>query len=137
MTGDVEVRHLSGDRFEIAVRQHRLECDQPSEDGGTDAAPTPTELFIASLTACVGFYARRYLARHQLAEDIVVRAHFEMASRPARVGRVELLLVLPAGFPEERMAGLLAVASHCTVHNSLLDPPQVTIEASAHSSAAA
>jgi uncharacterized OsmC-like protein len=129
MPGSVHVTHLGGDRFEIGVRQHRLEVDQPVADGGDDQAPTPTELFVSSLAACVAFYARRYLARHNLpAEGLVVHTDFTMAARPARVGQIKLHLDLPAGLPQERRAALLAVASHCTVHNTLTTPPEVSID---------
>jgi DNA-binding FrmR family transcriptional regulator len=55
----LNVTHQTGDQFQLQVRGHRLLCDQPLADGGTDQGPTPTELFVASLAACVGFYARR------------------------------------------------------------------------------
>ena len=128
MTTAVVVHHLGGDRFEIAVRHHRLEVDQPVEDGGEDSAPTPTELLVASLASCVAFYARRYLARHGLpTEGLCVEAGYTMASRPARVGGITVELDVPAVVPEENLAALLAVASHCTVHNTLHDPPEVRI----------
>lgn len=138
MTARVHVTHVGGDRFEIGVRRHRFEVDQPTGDGGEDRAPTPTELFVSSLAACVAFYARRYLARHDLpTEGLTVEASFFMASRPARVGEIVLHIEVPAGLPAERRDALVAVASHCTVHNSLMAPPKVTIDvASAESSAA-
>jgi len=34
---------------------------------------------------------------------------------------------VPEGVPEERLGALLAVASHCTVHNSLTVPPTISI----------
>src|SRR3974390_2207712 len=98
MPGTVHITHLGNDRFEIGVRQHRLQVDQPVSDGGDDTGPTPTELFIASLAACVAFYARRYLARHDLpTEGLAVDASFTMASRPARVGGITVHLEPPFG----------------------------------------
>jgi uncharacterized OsmC-like protein len=47
--------------------------------------------------------------------------------RPARVGDVQLRIEVPAGIPAERQAALLAVASHCTVHNTLRQEPDVAI----------
>jgi len=132
MSSAVRVEHDEGDRFRIDIRQHTLHVDQPIADGGTDAAPTPTELFVASLTSCVAFYARRYLARHDLpTTGLVVTATFTMADRPARVGEIKVAVVVPEGVPDERRAALLAVASHCTVHNSLEQSPQVTVELAA------
>jgi uncharacterized OsmC-like protein len=129
MVGFVRVDHKEGDRFEIEIRQHVLSVDQTAAEGGEDTAPTPTELFVGSLASCVGFYARRFLARHDLpTEGLSVTADFAMDARPARVSDVRLHIRVPDGVPEERRAGLLAVAGHCTVHNSLRQPPQVSIE---------
>jgi putative redox protein len=129
VTETVQVRSAGRESYEIAVRGHRVLVDQPPESGGTDAAPTPTELFVGSLASCVAFYAGRYLTRHGYSRNgLQVTADFEMATdRPARVARVRLTLRLPADLPRERWAALHAVASHCTVHNSLVTPPQVDI----------
>ncbi len=132
MSEAVRVEHDEGDRFRIGVRQHTVLVDQPTDAGGTDLAPTPTELFIASLASCVAFYARRYLARHDLpTTGLVVTATYTMANRPARVGEIKVAVAVPEGVPDERRAPLLAMASHCTVHNSLEQSPQVTIELTA------
>lgn len=122
------VRHLGGDRFGIGVRDHEVVVDQPLTLGGEDTAPTPTELFVGSLTACVAFYARRYLSRHDLpVEGLEVTAEYRADTKPSRVSDVDIRIRLPEGVPEERVAALLAVASHCTVHNSLTAPPAVTV----------
>lgn len=126
---NLSVIHQTADRFELQVRGHRLLCDQPVADGGTDQGPTPTELFVASLAACVGFYARRFLARHHLdAAGLRVETHFTMSpDRPARVATITLRLVVPQPLEENRRRALLAVVDHCTVHNSLRIPPHVQI----------
>lgn len=124
----LRVEHRGEDKFDIRIRGHVVRVDQPREDGGEDTAPTPTELFIASLASCVAFYARRYLARHDLpTAGLAVETSFEMGSRPARVSGIEVRLIVPDGVPEERRDALLAVAGHCTVHNTLMTTPQVTI----------
>jgi putative redox protein len=126
---NLSVAHQDGDRFELQVRGHRLLCDQPLADGGTDQGPSPTELFVASLAACVGFYARRFLARHDLeAAGLRVEAAFTMSpDRPARVGTITLRLLVPGPLAPNRRRALLAVVEHCTVHNSLRIPPEVRV----------
>ena len=127
-TTTVNVDHLEGDRFAIDIRGHRISVDQPVDAGGEDTAPTPTELLVASLASCVAFYARRYLARHGLdSEGLAVRAAYAIGGRPNRVLSMDLELDLPPGIPESRREPLLVVASHCTVHNTLADPPAVSI----------
>ncbi|WNZ07661.1 OsmC family protein [Streptomyces sp. 11x1] len=126
----MEVIHVEGDAYTVDVRGHRLHVDQPLEAGGTDTAPTPTELFAVSVATCVAFYAGRYLHRHGLPRTgLRVRTDFTMATdRPARVASLRLVIVPPPELPEQRRAALLAVASHCTVHNTLHQPPQIDIE---------
>jgi len=128
MSDTVTVTHLVGDRFTIDVRGHSITVDQPAEAGGDDTAPTPTELFIAGLASCIAFYARRYLARHDIPTDgLEVTTTYTMANRPARVSAINVALTTPAGLPAERRDAFLAVASHCTVHNTLEQPPTVQI----------
>ena len=128
-TTALRVRHLDGESYEIGVRGHRITVDQPMHDGGQDTAPTPTELFVASLASCVAFYAGRYLTRHGFSRDgLAVEAEFDMAAdRPARVAAVRLTLRVPASLPPERWAALQAVATHCTVHNSIVTAPQIDL----------
>lgn len=128
--GRMEVTHAGGESYAITIRGHTVLADQPTRSGGGDAAPTPTELLVAALASCVAFYSGRYLVRHGLDRDgLAVTAEFTMATdRPARVGAVRLRVHVPGSMPAERRAALLAVASHCTVHNTLRQQPAVAIE---------
>jgi uncharacterized OsmC-like protein len=138
VTVDLEVDHIHGDAFEIEIRGHHLTVDQPVNAGGADLGPTPTELFAASLAACVGFYAGRFLRRHGLpAGRFAVACEATMSSElPARVARITLRLRGLPELSEQRRAALLAVVEHCTVHNSIRQAPQVHIELDAAAAAA-
>jgi putative redox protein len=126
------VDHAGGDRFRITLRQHVVEVDQPVWDGGEDSGPTPTELFVGSLASCVAFYARRFLSRRGLdAEGLTVTASFVMAGRPSRVGEIDLELQLATELTPGEQRAVLAFASRCTVHNTLMEPPRVRIEVAA------
>lgn len=128
MSDVVRVRHVGGDRFAVDVRNHTVLVDQPLEAGGTDTAPTPTELFIAGLASCVAFYARRYAARHHFAPDgLEVAVRYELGGRPARVSRITIDVTPPTALPAARRDAFLAVASHCTVHNTLTEPPTIEV----------
>jgi uncharacterized OsmC-like protein len=125
----IDVGYLGGEAYEISVSGHRVRVDQPADQGGHDSAPTPTELFVASLAACVAFYAGRYLTRHGLSRDgLAVNTEFDMATdRPARVAAIRITVHLPDDFPAERRPALAAVVSHCVVHNSLTTPPRIDL----------
>jgi len=128
--GLVGVTFTGGDSYEALVRGHRIAVDQPVEAGGADSAPTPVELFIASLAGCVAFYAGRYLTRHGFGRDgLTVAAGFAMADHgPARVSDIRLTVRVPASLPAERQSALHAVVERCTVQNTLVSTPSVVIE---------
>ncbi|MET7380644.1 OsmC family protein [Streptomyces sp. NPDC005526] len=127
--GRVEVRPVAGDAYEIGVRGHVLTVDQPQPDGGKDTAPTPVELFVASVASCVAHYAGRFLDRHGISrEGLRVDARFRMADdRPARVAGLALTVQAPA-LPEDRLPAFRAVVSHCTVSNTLAQVPETSLE---------
>ncbi|MFF4948769.1 OsmC family protein [Streptomyces chattanoogensis] len=132
---EVEVSFTGGESYRIRVRGHEMVVDQPAETGGSDSGPTPVELFVASLASCVAFYAGRFMDRHGLPRgDLGATADFEMADDgPARVARVRIRVRVPASEPlaQARKEALRAVVHHCTVHNTLLRPPEVSIDVAA------
>ena len=124
---DVTVAYAGGDSFEIAIRGHRVIVDQPSETGGDDRGPTPTELFVASLVSCMGFFAQRFLRRNGVDPDgLELVARIATAERPHRVGSIGIELVLPP-MRGDLVEPLRRVVEHCTVHNSLVTPPEITL----------
>ena len=124
----ISVRHEERDRFRVAIRGNELVVDQPAPASG-DEGPTPTELFVASLAACGAFYARRFLARHGLADGaLTVTADFAMAADHSRVAPIALRVQTPAGVPPELRGALERVVDACTVHNSIRHGPAVSVE---------
>jgi uncharacterized OsmC-like protein len=134
----IQVTYLAGSKYRIAMGRHSLTIDQPADAGGSDAGPSPLQLFAASLVVCTAHYAGSYLTRHGLsADDLVVDGDFVTArDGPARVTSLSVSITAPANLPDNRRAGLLAVARHCTVHNTIRQPPTVDINLSQTSAAA-
>ena len=125
----ITVTHEHGDRMAIRIRGHDLVADQPISEGGDDAGPTPTELFVAGLAACVGFYAERFLRRHGPDAGLSVTCDFAMSTdRPSRVVAVDLRIDVPWALRDDLREALYRAVDHCTVHNSLRTPPAVRIE---------
>ncbi|MEW6544656.1 MAG: OsmC family protein [Nitrospirota bacterium] len=124
----LSVAFRGGVRLDVLSRSHTVVTDQPVEDGGADAGMSPVELFVGSLASCVGYFVVRYCARHRIPCDgFTVEAEWTMAEQPHRVGAVALRIQLPAELPPDQQERLLKVAHGCTVHQSLVVPPQVEI----------
>lgn len=126
---ELDVINVAGDRHRITVRGHQIDVDQPFTAGGSDAGPTPTELFVASLASCVAHYARRGLGR--TGEGASVRCTWEMSdSKPWRVRAIDIDVRVPAATPAERVAAVERAIARCTVHASIVDPPAMTMTTS-------
>jgi putative redox protein len=127
MNAKMTVHHLGADRFAIDIRGHRLVVDQPSEVDN-EAGPTPTELFVAALASCAAHFAHRVLIRDDPDATVKVTCWFRTSTgAPNRVELVELEVALPPGLSAQRRASVERAMQHCTVHESLTQPPHVVI----------
>ena len=128
MSAKITVHHLGADRFAIDIRGHRLVVDQPSDSAHHEAGPTPTELFVAALASCAAHYAHRVLIREDPDATVKVTCWYRMSSGlPNRVELVELEVALPPGLSAQRRASVERAMQHCTVHESLTQPPHIVI----------
>src|SRR5260370_41955447 len=124
---EIVATYEGADRFEVAVGPHRVTVDQPVDAGGDDAGPTPTELFVASLASCMGFFAQRFLRRNGVdPAGLELRARITTAERPHRVGAIVVEVTLPP-IEDPRADALRRAVERCTVHHSLRMPPEVEV----------
>ena len=126
---EVSVEHLGGVQFEIKARQHTIVCDQPPENGGYDEGMTPPELLLASLGSCVGFYAVMYLKKRKLStEGTRVHVTAEKAKAPARLQNFRITVQVPTEFSDDQKRGIEEAVHQCLIHNTLLNPPKISLE---------
>jgi uncharacterized OsmC-like protein len=126
---EVKVTQLDNVKFAVQTRSHTIICDQPTDNGGSDAGMTPPELLLASLGTCAQFYAVQYLKTRHLAESgVEVTVTAEKLKQPSRVGNFRIHVTCPVVLTEEQTEGLMRSVHHCLVHNTLLSPPEINIE---------
>ena len=122
---EVRVQHLGEVRFEASTRGHRVVCDQPPANGGTDAGMTPPEFLLVSLGTCAGYYAVKYLEARKLpTEGLEVRVTAEKSVQPARLASFQIEVIVPA-LDEAHEAGVLRAVKACLIHNTLLNAPAI------------
>lgn len=119
------VRYIDGVRFEAESRGHRVACDQPLDNSGTDTAMSPPEFLLASLGTCAAFYALQYLRTRSLPVDgLEVRVTAEKVPHPARLDSFRIT-VLVADLEPKHQEGVLRAVKLCLVHHTLLNPPSI------------
>jgi len=125
---DATVEYLGGVRFSAEARGHRLICDQPFGNNGSDEGMTPPELMLASLGTCAAYYAAEYLKMRSLpVEGLRVRVEAEKAMQPARLGSFRIEVISPAAEDERHREGLNRAAKKCLIHHTLEHPPSIEI----------
>jgi len=133
----VHIAQIEGVKFSIQARTHTVICDQPQENGGTNAGMAPPEFLLASLGACVAFYAAEYLRTRDLAHSgVSVFVAAEKLKVPARLGNFQIRVECPVCLTIEQREGLMRSVEHCLVKNTLLNPPQIEISLEAPTPAA-
>ena len=126
---EVKISQIERVKFAVSARSHTVVCDQPAENSGSDAGMTPPELLLASLGTCAAFYAAEYLRTRKLAETgVEVSVSAEKLKAPGRIGNFKIAVSSPVALTAEQREGLMRSVHHCTVHNTLLNPPQIAIE---------
>ena len=103
----------------VQVRQHRLLADEPLDEGGDDAAPSPQELLAASLASCTAVTMEMYAQRKGWdIGGVEVEAEYTPAERGCPT-RFALTLRLPSELSEEQVERLRVIAAKCPVHRTL------------------
>jgi len=121
------IRHLGDLKFEAAARGHRVVCDQPLENGGSDAGMTPPEFLLVSLGTCAGYYAAQYLRTRGLnTEKLTVRIFAEKAKQPTRLG-LFVIDVEMSDLDSKHSDGLRRAVKSCLIHNTLCHPPAIDL----------
>jgi putative redox protein len=129
---EATARYLNNVKFEASARGHRLICDQPMDNGGSDEGMTPPEFLLAALATCAGYYAAQYLnARKLPTGGLEVRVNAEKAQAPARLASFHIEVSTP-GLKEHReaerhQAGVLRAVKSCLIHNTLLGNPSIEV----------
>jgi putative redox protein len=106
-------------RHEVEIREHELLADEPEENGGEDAGPSPQELLAASLASCTAITMEMYADRKGWAVgELEVNVNYEPAQRGSPT-KFEMQVRMPKELPEEQREKLMQIAAKCPVHRTL------------------
>lgn len=128
----VSVRTENGYRTAIHVRSHTVFADEPVQDGGTDTAPTPMEIFLGTAGACIAVTTRAYAQRKGWhLKGVSVDLNMERIKRdeyPSYTGDASFVHLIrenihfEGDLTDEQRDRLLVIAGKCPVHLTLENP---------------
>jgi putative redox protein len=139
---EVSVHSLPGHTYavEAANGRHVITSDEKHADGGEDLGPTPHELLLSSLGACVAITMRMYANYKQwplddvsvhLSIDNVVPSEPEFtadeiaAAHGDKLPLIRSNVTVKGNLDADQLARLQEIASRCPVHRVLRARPAI------------
>jgi ribosomal protein S12 methylthiotransferase accessory factor len=127
---DMEVAFPGGKKVIALYKGFIIETDQPEHAGGSGSAPSPFDLFLASIGTCVGYYVLSFCQERNLStEGLKLDLDTQWDQKTGLVGKINIEIRLPAAFPEKYREAVRRAAELCAVKKHLQDPPQFEITA--------
>jgi len=125
----MEVTFPGGLEVDVKVRGHTVVTDQPLAAGGSDLAPSPYELFLASLAACAGYYVLRFCQERKISTAGLKVRLDSQPGETKKLATVSIIIALPEGFPAQYREAVVKAAQSCAVKKAIEDPPAFEVKA--------
>jgi len=131
MDQKMEISFAGGMKVYADYKGYTIQTDQNAKDGGDNTAPTPSDLFFASLGTCSGLYALRFCEKRKIdTENLKISLALQSDPKTHMVVKIVFKVSLPPEFPEKYTAALIKSINLCYVKKNLEQPPRFEFELS-------
>jgi ribosomal protein S12 methylthiotransferase accessory factor len=121
---DMEITFTGNKKINTTINGHIIKTDQPVPSGGENSAPSPYELFLASIGTCAGVYVKSFCDNRNLpTANIKLIQSLEYSAETKLPSKISIKIELPADFPEKYREALINVAELCAVKRTIANPP--------------
>ena len=116
----MKIKYQGNKKISAHTGVFSINTDQPAEAGGEGTAPSPFELFLASLGTCAGIYAVGFMqSRNIQPEGFGIDMSFESGSSSGLISRIIMSVKLPEAFPAQYRDSIIRAMGLCTVKKHL------------------
>lgn len=125
MSPEIEVSFPGNLKVNAQVGEFIIPTDQPEKVGGDGSAPTPFNLFAASIVTCAGFFAAKFCRTRDIAIDgMKLTMSYDWDKEKKRYAKMTMQLTLPKSFPAKYQKPLLRALDQCLVLDHIHNPPE-------------
>lgn len=125
---EIEITFSGKTKIDAKIGNHIIKTDQPINQGGEDTAPSPYELFLASLGTCAGIYIKMFCDKRNISTDnIKLTEKVEFDKITGLASNIVYDIYLPSDFPEQYKEALVSVVNLCKVKKQMMNPPEFNI----------
>ncbi|MDP4266690.1 MAG: OsmC family protein [Bacteroidota bacterium] len=123
---------FDGNKIIVAhINGHDIITDQPVQAGGSNTAPTPFELFLASIGTCAGIYIKSFCDQRNIdTEKIKIIQKSEYDRETGLPTNIKIDIQLPEDFPDKYINAVVSAADLCKVKKTISSPPVFEVFAS-------
>jgi putative redox protein len=121
---DMEITFAGGKKVNASFKGHIHKTDQPVTSGGENSAPSPYELFLASVGTCAGIYVKSFCDQRNLPTDkIRLIQSLEYNTETRLPSKISIEIQVPPDFPEKYREAVINAAELCAVKRTIANPP--------------
>jgi len=126
---ELKVTLEGGKKVSTQIGEHLIMTDQPIKHGGTNIAPAPFDLFLASIGTCVGFYVQSYCENKNIdSSGIEITLKLRRDAETKAINGFVTTIHLPQEIPQKLHSALRKVAEQCTVKKTIMSNPEFIVE---------
>ena len=125
---DMKIILGENQRIEAHYKNFVIETDQPAAAGGDNSAPSPFDLFLASIGTCAGYYVKAFCQQRGISSQgisLVQKMHRNAETR--MISAIEINIHLPANFPERYKDSVIKAANACAVKKHIAMAPEFIV----------
>lgn len=105
-----------------------ITTDQPESAGGENSAPTPFDLFLASIGCCAGIFVKGFCDQREIStEGMEIVQHMKWDNEQKVMTDFDIEIRLPEGFPEKYKEAVVHTAELCTVKRHFKNIPSFSV----------
>jgi ribosomal protein S12 methylthiotransferase accessory factor len=125
---EMEITFPGGKKVEASFNEYTVITDQPVSDGGAGTAPSPFDLFLASIGTCTGYYVLTFCQKNNIpTQGITLHALMRRNPKTHLVELCDITIYVPNDFPQKYRNAVVKSADVCTVKRHLEHPPKIDI----------
>jgi len=125
----MEITFEGGKVVTALYNGQKIRTDQPLDNGGEGSAPSPFDLYLASIGTCAGIYVKSFCEKRGISTDgikMFQRIKFDIVTDLPE--NITIEIQLPASFPEKYRESVINAAGLCKVKKSIAHPPHFEIK---------
>jgi putative redox protein len=128
MEAKYDITFPGNTKVDAHFREFTVHSDQQLTGGGNNTAPSPLEIFLASIGMCTGFYVISFCQSRSIPTGNLSLTQTVVRNDETRI--VEKIMIdinLPPDFPDKYKTAIIKAAQSCSVKKFLDAPPEIQI----------